>query len=180
MLYTVKSISIGGVSGVKPTDTIKSRRSIRKYQAKPVPADVIEDILDSGRLAPTAMNLQPWILGAVTDKAALKKLADLADHGRFIADCAVCFTVFCDKGQKYYLEDGSAATMSIILSAWAHGVGTCWVAGDKKQYCEPVRQLLGVPEKYGLVALIPAGYPAESPEAKNKKQLGVISFRDAM
>jgi len=158
--------------------TIKARRSVRKYGKEPVADDVIDDILDCGRLAPTAINIQPWLLGAVTDKAQLKRLSDLTDHGRFIADCAVCFSVFCERDKKYYLEDGAAAAMNIILSAWGHGLGTCWVAGDKKQYADAVRQLLKVPESHTLVALVPAGYPAETPSPR-KKQLKDVSFRDS-
>jgi nitroreductase len=160
-------------------DIIKTRRSVRKYARKAVDDTIIDDILDCGRLAPSAMNLQPWLLGAVTDKNLLAGLAGLTDHGRFIADSAVCFAVFCDRSQKYYLEDGVAAAMNMILASWAHGIGTCWIAGDKKQYCDNVRRLLNVPEKYSLVALVAGGYPDESPMAKGKKPLGEVSFRNA-
>jgi nitroreductase len=161
------------------TEAIKTRRSVRKYKKEPIDGNVIDDILDCGRLAPSAMNLQPWLLGAVTDKKLLNELAALTDHGKFIADSAVCFTVFCDKSQKYYLEDGVAATMNLIIASWVHGIGTCWIAGDKKQYCDSVRGLLKVPEKYSLVALVAGGYPDETPVAKNKKPLGGVSFRNS-
>jgi nitroreductase len=162
------------------TELIKARRSVRKYLDRPVPEETIDDILDCGRLAPTAMNLQPWLVGAATDKALLKRLAELADHGKFIADSAVCFTVFSDTSAKYRLEDGVAATMNIIHAAWAHGLGTCWVAGDKKQYCEDVRKLLNAPKTHSLIAIIPAGYPAETPQPKGKKALKDVSFRNAL
>jgi len=159
------------------TAALKARRSVRKYLAKEVPEDVIADVLDCGRLAPTAMNLQPWLIGAAKDKALLKSLADASDYGKFIADAQVCFTVFSEKDKKYRLEDGSAAVMNIITACQLHGLGTCWVAGDKKAYADKVRQLLNVPENYGLIALIPAGYPAEEPK-QNKKALEGVSFRD--
>lgn len=159
------------------TDIIKARRSIRKYQAKPVPGAVVDDILDCARLAPTAINIQPWLIGCVTDKTLLERLAGLADHGRFIKNAAACFVVFCERGQKYYLEDGCAATMNVITAAAAKGIGTCWVAGDKKEYAEAARRLLNVPEQYTLVSLIPAGYPDEAPR-KEKKKLDDVTFRD--
>jgi nitroreductase len=159
----------GGIMG---TELIRSRRSIRKYSPLAVAEDVIDDILDCGRLAPTAMNLQPWLLGATTDKELLKRLAQLADHGKFIAECSVCFSVFTERGAKYRLEDGAAATMNIIHSAWAHGLGTCWIAGDKKGYADDVRKLLNVPESHSLIALVPAGHPAEEPAKIHKKPLG--------
>jgi nitroreductase len=159
------------------TDVIKSRRSIRRYQEKSIPQKDIDDILNCAHLAPTAINIQPWLIGCVTDKALLKKLAATADHGKFVNAAAACFAVFCEKGQKYYLEDGCAATMNIIYACAAKGIGTCWVAGDKKAYVNDVRKLLNVPEKYTLVSLIPAGYPAEQPKPL-KKETDEVTFRD--
>ena len=159
------------------TDVIKSRRSIRRYQEKAIPQKDLDEVLLCAHLAPTAINIQPWLIGCVTDRALLQKLGEIADHGHFIKDAAACFTVFCEKGQKYYLEDGSAATMNIIYACSARGIGTCWVAGDKKAYVDDVRQLLNVPEKYTLVALVPAGYPAEQPKP-SKKPIEDVAFRD--
>ncbi|HZD43890.1 MAG TPA: nitroreductase family protein [Methanomicrobiales archaeon] len=160
---------------------IKSRRSIRKYRDTPIPSDVIHDALECARQAPTARNAQPWLFGTVENRETLKKIADLADSGRFIADARVCFAVFAKKNEKYYLEDGCAATMQLILGLWAHGVGSCWVAGDKKPQGEKVRKLLGVPETYTLVALVPAGYPADMPAGEllvKKKDLPDITFKE--
>jgi len=156
------------------TEPIKSRRSVRKYLPKEVPDAVVDDILDCGRLAPTARNAQPWLLCSVQDKGVLAGLAALADHGRFIAGCAVCFAVFCVRGEKYYLEDGCAAAMNIIHACHAHGLGSCWVAGDKKSYADEVRVLLGVPEAYALVALVPAGFPDEAPKTGKKPSSEVL------
>ncbi len=159
------------------TDIIKSRRSIRRYQPKDVPQKDLDDVLNCARLAPTAINIQPWLIGCVTDKALLKKLASVADHGKFIGDAAACFAVFCERGQKYYLEDGCAATMNIIYACAAKGIGTCWVAGDKKAYVEDVRKLLSVPDNYTLISLVPAGYPAEQPKPA-KKETGDVTFKN--
>ena len=71
---------------------------------------------------------------------------------------------------KYYLEDGSAATQNIMVAARAHGVGSCWVAGDKKAYAPEVVRILGAPRELRLVSLIALGYPAETPQ-KEKRPL---------
>ncbi|HOV67511.1 MAG TPA: nitroreductase family protein [Methanoregulaceae archaeon] len=157
--------------------TIKSRRSVRKYRPTTIPPHVIADVLDCGRLAPTAKNVQPWLFGAVTDPGLLREIADLTDHGKFIADAALCIAVFGRIGETYYLEDCCAATMSMIIALQNHGYGTCWVAGDKKPYAEPVRELLNVPPEFTLVSLISVGAPAEviSPP---KKRLEECSFKD--
>lgn len=156
---------------------IKSRRSVRSYTDVPVEDEIIRDALECARLAPTAMNLQPWLFGAVRDKTILKELAALTDHGTFIESAEVCFAVFGEKSAKYYLEDCCAATENIIICLQGYGLGSCWVAGDKKDYAEPVRKLLNVPDHYTLVSLIPAGFPREISMPK-KKQLKTISFTD--
>jgi nitroreductase len=166
-------------SAMDALELLKSRRSVRDFTGDPIPEDVVEDILECARLAPTARNAQPWLIGAVTDGALLSELGGLADHGAFIADAAVCFTILCLRDEKYFLEDGCAATMNIIIACEAHGLGSCWVAGDKKGYAEEVRTLLNVPADYTLVALVAAGYPA-STSAKQKKDYSDVCFRDRL
>lgn len=159
------------------TMTIKSRRSVRKYRPTTIPQHVIQDVLDCGRLAPTARNLQPWLFGAVTDKKILGQLAELVPNGPFIADAAVCIAVFGRPDETYYLEDCCAATMSMIIALQNLGLGSCWVAGDKKPYAGAVRGLLNVPAEYSLVSLITAGTPAEIANPQ-KKRLDEVSFQN--
>ncbi|UCG39283.1 MAG: nitroreductase family protein [bacterium] len=160
-----------------PTRHIRSRRSVRRFRPDPVPEAVLRDILDCGRLAPTARNLQPWLLGAVTDQELRHRISDLARYGGFIRQSPVCFAVFTLASEKYYLEDGCAAAMNIIIAAAAHGLSTCWVAGDKKEYAPRVREILGVPSEYTLVALVACGYADEEPRMA-KKTLEEVAFRD--
>lgn len=140
---------------------IKSRRSVRKYKPDPVPDAAVHDALDCARMAPTARNAQPWQIGVVRDKETLKKIALLASHGKFIADAPLCFAVFGRDDHQYVVEDCCAATDQLILGLWAHGIGSCWVAGYQKDYGEEVRKLLGVPDEYLLISLVPAGFPVE-------------------
>jgi nitroreductase len=159
------------------TQVMKSRRSVRKFERKPVPEEIVRDILDCARLAPTANNVQPWIFGAVADANLKRQVSELTDYGKFIKDCAVCFTVFADSTTKYFLEDGSAATENILLACTAYGIGSCWVAGHKKAYAESVKKLLNVPEPFTLIALVAAGYSRQKPSPK-KKSLEEITFFD--
>jgi len=153
-------------------EVLKTRRSVRAYAREPVPRKIIEDLVDCGRLAATAINIQPWEFVVVTDREVLRSIAQTTDHGKFIADAPVCVAVLC-RDTKYYLEDGSAATENILLAAHAHGLGSCWVAGDKKPYASKICRLVGAPQGYKLVSLIPIGYPAESPE-KTKRPLADV------
>ncbi len=139
---------------------LKERTSVRRYTERPVEREKLEQLIDAARFAPTARNEQPWEFVVVTRKEGLQKLADLTDHGRFIAGAGACIAVFC-RETKYYLEDVSAATTYLLLAAEALGLGACWIAGDKKEYAQEVQRLLGVPDGYKLVSLISLGYPAE-------------------
>jgi nitroreductase len=151
-------------------DALMKRRSVRSFTATPVPAKIIEKIVDAGRLAPTARNVQPWEFVVVTNQDTRRALARLATTGPFIADAPVCVAVFC-ADTKYWLEDGCAATENIIIAARAHGLGHCWVAGDKKPYAGAVSELLGVPAGYHLISLIAVGHPKEEPPPVQKRPL---------
>ena len=139
-------------------EMLKTRRSIREYSDEPIAKDLLEKIVDAGRFAPTARNVQPWEFIVITEATTLKKLSELAENGRFLVQAKACIAVFCAE-TKYYLEDGCAATCNIRLAATSLGIGSCWVAGDKKDYCAQVAQILNVPAAYKLVSLVALGYP---------------------
>lgn len=156
---------------------LKTRRSVRNFRADPVPGGLIEDVLDCGRLAATARNIQPWEFVVVTEAATRRKLAEMIDTGRFIAEAPVCIVVFC-RDVKYYLEDGSAAIQNMLVAAHAHGLGACWVAGDKKPYCKAVAELLGAPSDQKLVGLVAIGYPVAPPVPIPKRSLQEVLHRE--
>jgi len=156
-------------------EAITKRRSIRKFLKKEIPKEIILKLLDAARLAPTARNEQPWEFLVVSEPEKKRQIANITGpNGAFIADSSVCLAVFC-LDTKYYLEDGCAATENILLMAYDLGVGSCWVAGDKKPYCQAIKEAFGVPEKYKLVSLIALGYPQENSENLSKKTLKEIT-----
>ena len=157
-------------------EALKSRRSVREYSKKPVPRAVLEDIVDCGRLAATARNVQPWDFVVATDPLRLKAIAKATGvNGPFIAEAAACVVVLC-KDTKYYLEDGSAATQNLIVAARGHGLGSCWVAGDKKSYAEEIRRMVGAPATHKLIALVPVGHPEENPQPKKRPLSSVLHW----
>ncbi|MEM2942005.1 MAG: nitroreductase family protein [Candidatus Bathyarchaeia archaeon] len=151
-------------------EAIRGRRSVRRFLPTALSREIIETLVDAARHAPSAMNLQPWEFVAVTDQEMRRRIADLTDYGKFIADAPLCIAVFC-RESKYYLEDGSAAVENILIAATALGLGSCWVAGDKKGYAETVRELLSVPVGYRLIALVPVGYVEGEVRSKEKREL---------
>jgi nitroreductase len=154
-------------------DVIGSRHSHRKYKPDPVPRDVIEKIVNAGRLAATARNVQPWHFVVVTDEKMRKRLVEINDYGDFIAEAPVCIVVLCED-TKYYLEDGSVATQNILLAAEALGLGACWVAGDKKPYADKIVKLVGAPGNKKLVSQVAVGYSADTAERRPKRPLNDV------
>ncbi len=154
-----------------PKCIFTGRRSIRKYRPGDVPKAVLEDAVRAASQAPTARNVQPWEFVVVIQPQRLKELSILVSpNGAFLEHASACIVVFCHD-TKYYLEDGSAATTQALLALSMTGLGACWIAGDKKEYAEKVREFLGGAPDMKLISLIAVGWPAEtpSPQKKNPK-----------
>jgi len=150
---------------------LRERRSIRKYDSTPLDRETVEKIVDAGRLAATGRGVEPWEFVVVSESRMRKTLAEICEYGKFIAKAPICIVVLC-RETKYYLEDGSAATQNMLVAACALGLGSCWVAGDKKPYADKVVKLVGAPKSYKLVSLIALGSPAaDQPPRKAKRKL---------
>lgn len=92
-------------------ECLKTRRSVRSYKTDPIDRATIEDIVDCGRLAATGMNLQPWEFVVITDPDMRRGIADITEHGKFIADAPCCIAIICEN-VKYFIED--AKTKSVL------------------------------------------------------------------
>jgi nitroreductase len=149
-------------------EMLKTRRSVRAYSAEPVGDEILEKIIHCGRLAATARDIQSADVIVIKNEALKKKIAGATDYGKFIAQAPVCLAVVC-QDTKYYLEDGSACAENILLAARYFGLGSCWVAGDKKPYAPKIIEVLSLPPAYKLVCLIPMGFPKESGAFYEKK-----------
>ena len=154
-------------------DLILSRRSIRRYEGKEIPKDVLDKILEAGRQAPSAANRQPWHFIVVTDSEIKKELSK-GMFNRFIKDAPVTI-IGCAHGDliagKWSVIGTTIAMQNMVLAAWAMGVGSCWI-GDFNE--ERVKKLLNVPDDLNIVALISFGYPLEKPRPVKKKPLEEI------
>jgi nitroreductase len=154
---------------------LKTRRSVRVYSAEPVPRLILEDIVDCARLAPTAMNDQPWEFVVVTDAEMRRRIAETTGHAKFVADAPACVVVLA-RQTDYYLEDTCAATENLLLAATAHGLGACWVAAEKQAYAPEICRLVGAPDSFRCVAAVSIGYPAEQPQVEKRALTGVLHW----
>jgi len=156
-------------------EAIRTRRSVRQFEATVVDKESLETIVDCGRLAATARNEQPWEFVIITEAAKRRRIADITDHGKFIAEAGACIAVLC-ADTKYYLEDGAAATQNILIAAHASGLAACWVAGDKKEYCGQILQVLNAPPQYRLVSLVAIGRAKSVPTPSKRRLEDVLHW----
>lgn len=157
-------------------EALRGRRSVRAYETgKTISKETLETLVNCGRLAATGRNVQPWAFIVITEPNSLRQVADITEHGKFIADCSACIAVVCED-TKYYIEDGAAATQNIMVAAWSLGIGSCWVAGDKKNYADRLRHILGAPDTHKLLSLIALGYAAKVPDPTKRPLAEVLHW----
>lgn len=152
---------------------IKTRRSIRSYKPDKISKKVLKDIIDCGRLAATAMNIQPWEFVVVTDSNILKTISANMEHSQFLGGSSAGIFVVT-KNTEYYLEDGAAATENILIAANAYGISSCWIAGEKQTFAEKVLKLIAAPKSYKLVSIVSLGFANEKPKKQAKRRLGEV------
>lgn len=120
-------------------ETIKSRRSIRKYKSDMVPQDKLEKIIEAGTYAATGMGKQSPIIVAVTNKELRDKLS--AMNAKIMGTntdpfygAPVVLIVLADKSRPTYLYDGSLVMGNLMVEAEAQGIGSCWIHRAKEEF----------------------------------------------
>lgn len=156
-------------------EALKTRRSTRKYQKTPVSRDVLADMVDCARLAPTAMNRQLADFVVVTDRQRLAAVSAAIGHAPWMTQAPAAIAVLCREGE-YSVEDASAATMALLVAAQAHGLGSCWVAGEKQGYAPAVARLVGAPADLRFFALAVVGYPDETVTPEKRPLTDVLHW----
>lgn len=155
--------------------TIKNRRSIRSYSPREIEPEKLKQVLETGRLAPSASNRQDWKFVAVQDKATRLKLAEVAGGQKFLESAPVVLVgigtdpekvMLC--GQPAYTIDVSIALSFMLLEACELGLGTCWLGHFNE---DAVKAILGIPQQMRVVAMSPLGYPLENPAPRPRKKL---------
>ncbi|OPZ68139.1 MAG: FMN reductase (NAD(P)H) [bacterium ADurb.Bin478] len=154
-------------------EAINRRTSVRSFTDKPVDEELVRRLIDAGRRAPSGRNVQPIEFIVITDPDRRRYLATITEYGKFLAQAPVCIVVV-SADTKYYLEDGCAAAENILLAAAGLGLGSCWVAGDKKPYAEEIIRWLQAPDGFKLVAMLAIGYAASPTIPREKKAVDKI------
>lgn len=165
-------------------EAIKKRRSIRKFDpTKKVTDEQIRQILEAGRLAPSAHNLQDWFFVVVRNPTIKKRLVDACLGQTFVSEASIVIIVCSDlrladthsvrHGSDFYtLQDTAIATQQMWLAITALGLGACWVGAFDE---EAVRQLLDLEKHLRPVAVLPVGYSLEKPSPTPRRSIEEIS-----
>lgn len=147
-------------------NSILKRRSVRDYDKKEVPDELIEGIIKAAQFAPTARNNRLIQYIVIRDQETKNKLFDITKKRlsqEFIMKAPVILIMVSDKEQnELAIEDLSIASAHVFLQATELGLGTVWKNIWLDQ-AEEIKELLDIPEKYTLINIIPIGYPESEP-----------------
>ncbi len=159
-------------------DMMLSRRSVRKFTDVKVSDEDRKKLISAGLAAPSSMGKLPVELIVTEDKDMIAKLKTCKTFGTTALNTApMVITVIADSElSDVWIEDASIVATYIMLEAEKLGMGLCWIQMRRRNgKAEPseieVRKTLGIPEKYGVVALLAVGYKAEFPEAYTEERL---------
>jgi nitroreductase len=165
------------------SEAIQARKSVRSYDTKPVPEEVIQRLLETARVAPSASNRQPWHFVVVTDAEKRKGLT-AGPYAKFLKESPVVIVGCGDvkTSPDWYAVDVAIALQQLVLAATAEGLGTCWIGSF---YEDQVKALLKIPENFSVVAMMALGYPKEKMDlkallvgAKSRKRMQEIVSRE--
>jgi nitroreductase len=155
-------------------EAIRTRKSIRAWAERDVEEAALRRVLEAGRLAPSAKNLQEWRFVVVRDPATRAELTEAAKGQRFVGEAPVVIACCAETdghvmscGQLCYPIDVAIAIDHMTLAAVAEGLGTCWIGAFHE---DKVKEILGIPDAVRVVELLPLGYPAD-PAAEEKSRL---------
>lgn len=145
-------------------EAIKIRRSVRAYETRQIPDDVLMRVLEAGRAAPSASNSQPWHF-IVVKSLEKREILSKRMFTKFLMESPVVIVGCGEREKRFHLVDVSIAMQQIVLAATAEGLGTCWI-GDFDE--KVVRDLLKLPDKYNIVCLLAVGYEREKLDLTTK------------
>ncbi|MGB9769265.1 MULTISPECIES: nitroreductase family protein [Caldisericum] len=163
-------------------EAILKRRSVRNYQEKDVEEEKLKEVLEAGRLAPSACNIQPWKFVVIKDKETRKKMVSACANQKFVGEAPVLI-VGCITERGYLMGgwyDSNILDLGIALDHMtlqaAHlGLGTCWIGAFNEG---EVKKLLNIPQNVRVAAILTLGYPRNGNifEKDRKSLEEVVSF----
>jgi nitroreductase len=157
-------------------EAVRTLLAVRSYQATPVPDAVVQKVVEAGRMTASGMNAQPWNFIVVQKPDTLHQLGTLAPTGPYIAQAPLAIVVAIEKS-PLAVADASRAIQSMLLTAWAEGLGSNWVGFNS---LAAVKALLNIPDDLDVLAVLPFGYPTQAvgQGKKQRKPLAEVAHRE--
>ena len=154
-------------------DAVRTLLAVRSYRDTPIPDDLVHRIVEAGRLTGSGMNGQPWHFIVVRDQETLRRLGVAASSGPYVAQAPLAVVVATEKS-RFAVSDASRAIQSMLLTAWADGVGSNWVGFGG---LDRAKTLLNIPAELEVFAILPFGYPTRAigRGKKNRKPLRKVA-----
>jgi nitroreductase len=128
-------------------------------------------LLEAGMAAPSASNLKPWHFVVITERKTLKELAEAHPYGKMLAQAGAAIAVCGDPklSERYWDQDGAAATENVLLAAASLGLGAVWLGcHPRTERKSAIRKVLAIPEEVEILSLISIGHPAETKPARTQ------------
>jgi len=156
-------------------EAIYTRRSIRQYQDRPVPEELVSKLLAAAMCAPSSRDAQPWQFVLIDDRKLLQQVPQVNPNAPMAAHAPlailICGDLSLEKSAGYWVVDCAAAAENVLLAAHALGLGAVWTGVyPRQQRMDGFRRLLGLPEGVLAHSLILLGYPAEQPPQRDSYQ----------
>jgi nitroreductase len=148
-------------------EAVRTVLAVREYQDRELPDEVARRIVEAAHLTASSINKQPWHFVLVRNRQTLRELGALISTGRYIAEAGAAVVVACETRSPYAVSDASRAIQSMVITAWADGVGSNWTGFGG---LESIRKRVGLPDAYDVLAVIPFGYPKRSLGKGKKKR----------
>ncbi len=160
---------------------IRQRRSIREYTDEPVSRELLHAIVEAGVWAPSGLNNQPWRFVIVTDKTVRHRLAEQTHYHHIVRAAPACIAVYLDTEAMYdEVKDQQAAgacIQNMLLAAEAYGLGAVWL-GQILKNKEVVNQILGLDDRYDLMAVVALGHAAHRNQRSNRHPLAHFILKE--
>ena len=164
---------------------IFSRRSIRKYQDREVPEQMITDLLEAANAAPSAVKKDTWHFIVIRQRQTLDKMVQFMPNAQMLKQATAAFVV-CgditkahDQQESYMLQDLSGAVENILLAANAVGLGTCWLGvHPRPDRMDNIRALFSLPDNIIPMCSIAIGWPSEQPEARTRYSAESVHYEN--
>jgi nitroreductase len=136
-------------------ECVKTVSSIRSYIKKAAPDSVVREVIEAGRLAPSAHNDQPWQFILVRDRDKLEGLGKYCISGKFVSEVDFAVVVLTDPSSKWHEIDGTRAVQNMVLTAWSHKLGSCWIGNIDRV---GLMKYLNIPDNLHILTVLPFGY----------------------